>query len=285
MSQESLGGEDHFFGRIVAHNRLATQEQVDECQKVQESLRGLGVPKPLGEIMQAKGYLNVSEVEEILELQQARLASAETTAPEETGTEPASSDLVRLEGKDGDKFGAIVIGNGLLSAGRVDECLDIQRQAARMGVRLKIAEIMVQKGYLTERLIQSVLSIQRARRQRHGKLRPLYAAVASGIAAALLAIVVGSSFDGSRELPSIPDPGATPSLEREIPSPVRDGVGGTFEAEARNGGSSSRSEESGSSAGGAEGSRDPVDPEEDLFPEPPEEPGERELFPDDFRDR
>jgi len=63
--------EDQFlFGHLVVRNRLATQEQVDECVEIQRRLEEKGSLEKLGDIMIAKGYLTENQLHLILKAQQ-----------------------------------------------------------------------------------------------------------------------------------------------------------------------------------------------------------------------
>ncbi len=63
--------EDHFlFGHLVVRNKLATQEQVDECIEIQRRLEEKGSLEKLGNIMISKGYLTENQLRLILKAQQ-----------------------------------------------------------------------------------------------------------------------------------------------------------------------------------------------------------------------
>jgi serine/threonine protein kinase len=63
--------EDHFlFGNLVVRNKLATQEQVDECIEIQHRLEEKGSLEKLGNIMTSKGYLSDNQLRLILKAQQ-----------------------------------------------------------------------------------------------------------------------------------------------------------------------------------------------------------------------
>jgi serine/threonine-protein kinase len=58
------------FGAIAIKLGFTTLEKVDECLRLQEKMKELGVaPKKLGEIMLAKGYLTDAQVKEIFKYQ------------------------------------------------------------------------------------------------------------------------------------------------------------------------------------------------------------------------
>jgi serine/threonine-protein kinase len=55
------------FGEIALEQGLLTQAQVDECVAIQKQLRANGIVKTLGAICHDKGYLNLVEVNRIME--------------------------------------------------------------------------------------------------------------------------------------------------------------------------------------------------------------------------
>jgi serine/threonine-protein kinase len=65
--------ENLHFGAIAIKLGFTTLERVDECLRLQEKMKELGVaPKKLGEIMLAKGYVNDAQVREIFKYQGLR---------------------------------------------------------------------------------------------------------------------------------------------------------------------------------------------------------------------
>jgi aspartate ammonia-lyase len=60
-------------------------------------------------------------------------------------------------------FGVVAIGLGLITRGQLDECLRIQREEVDEGHLL--GTIMLDKGYLTEKQIQEVLTAQKRMRE------------------------------------------------------------------------------------------------------------------------
>ena len=65
--------ENLHFGAIAIKLGFTTLEKVDECLRLQEKMKELGVaPKKLGEIMLAKGYVTDGQVKEIFKYQGVR---------------------------------------------------------------------------------------------------------------------------------------------------------------------------------------------------------------------
>jgi serine/threonine protein kinase len=65
--------ENLHFGAIAIKLNFTTLEKVDECLRLQEKMKDLGVaPKKLGEIMLAKGYVTDAQVKEIFKYQGVR---------------------------------------------------------------------------------------------------------------------------------------------------------------------------------------------------------------------
>lgn len=58
------------FGRLAIEMRLVTQEQIDECLRIQHEMEKAGKKAPrLGELLAAKGYLTVEQVRDLLRRQ------------------------------------------------------------------------------------------------------------------------------------------------------------------------------------------------------------------------
>jgi serine/threonine-protein kinase len=65
--------ENLHFGAVAIKLGFTTLEKVDECLRLQEKMKDLGVaPKKLGEIMLAKGYVTEGQVKEIFKYQGMR---------------------------------------------------------------------------------------------------------------------------------------------------------------------------------------------------------------------
>src|SRR5688572_12451928 len=65
--------ENLHFGVIAIKLGFTSLEKVDECLRLQEKMKELGVaPKKLGEIMLAKGYVTEAQVKEIFKYQGMR---------------------------------------------------------------------------------------------------------------------------------------------------------------------------------------------------------------------
>ncbi|MBI3270807.1 MAG: hypothetical protein HYZ53_17525 [Planctomycetes bacterium] len=65
--------EDVLFGKIAYREGLATQEEVNECLRLQAKWEREGRPIHLGQLMCERGYLSAGQVHRILELQRKRL--------------------------------------------------------------------------------------------------------------------------------------------------------------------------------------------------------------------
>lgn len=65
--------ENLHFGAIALKLGFASLDRVDECMRIQEKMRTLGVePKKLGEIMVSKGYISEEQIAEIFRYQGLR---------------------------------------------------------------------------------------------------------------------------------------------------------------------------------------------------------------------
>jgi len=153
---EGVGGEN-FFGKIVVYNNLADNDQVAECLKLQKDLKRLGYELPLGQILVDRGHLDRGTVTDILEMQRKR----------HKGNLPAEiKDLQIKLPKDKNKdkkkinFGQLAVSNKVLAQEKIDTCLEIQALLKKHGIRKKIGEIVVEKGYLHQTTVEAILNVQ-----------------------------------------------------------------------------------------------------------------------------
>ncbi len=63
-------GEDLLLGKLAVRERLCTQEQVDECLRIQASSRS---PAPLGDLLLFKGYVTEVQLKDLLGRQHKKL--------------------------------------------------------------------------------------------------------------------------------------------------------------------------------------------------------------------
>lgn len=139
-----LSRADILFGKIAVAEGMVTQEQVDECVKLQESL---AERKPLGVILMEKEYLTQDHLQRIIELQRRNLERR----------------AIHSRWKRTDSlFGKLAIRFGLATEEQVNECVRIQAKI-EPDIFLRLGEILVKKGYMTNDMVQRILEFQKKR--------------------------------------------------------------------------------------------------------------------------
>ncbi len=129
---------DLLFGRIACHKGLLTESQLSAAIERQEAIRGEGRSVRLGELCVELGLLRNDQVERIL-LEQKLTAIREED---------------RL-------LGRLAVRNGLATEAQVLLCLNVQKaehSAGRGGLR--IGDILVRRGVLTEQAVRALLALQ-----------------------------------------------------------------------------------------------------------------------------
>lgn len=135
---------DHLFGRIAINAGLVTEAQVDECIRLQETLREW---KPLGQILIERGYTTESEVRKLLDLQRQKL----------------NAEAVRSRERRADSlFGKLVVRFGYATEEQVNEALTIQATDEKCR-NLRLGELLVARGYISADHIQRILAYQKGK--------------------------------------------------------------------------------------------------------------------------
>lgn len=62
--------EDALLGRLAVRGGFCSQEQIDECVRLQAASRS---PAPLGDLLQFKGYLTASQLKDLLSRQHKKI--------------------------------------------------------------------------------------------------------------------------------------------------------------------------------------------------------------------
>lgn len=131
------------FGKIAVTLKFCTQDQVDECARLQLQMQSPHRPAPkLGEIMVDKGYLTREQSAKVLETQRANLDLV---------------DPLMQKRKEAVLFGKLAVREGLCTQEEVNECLRLQ---AREGEKRSLGEIMVAEGCLTSVQVKELLGRQ-----------------------------------------------------------------------------------------------------------------------------
>jgi hypothetical protein len=135
---------DILFGKIAVKAGMCSDEQIDECIRMQEEMQQR---KPLGMIMLEKGYITEDQLQKIIEIQKANLQ------------EKAIHSRTK---RDDGMFGRIVLKLGFASEEQVHDAVRIQAKIEE-DIFLRLGEIMVKKGYLTNDQVHAVLDYQKTK--------------------------------------------------------------------------------------------------------------------------
>ncbi|MHC4778734.1 MAG: hypothetical protein ACYTFG_09190 [Planctomycetota bacterium] len=133
---------DLLLGQIALEKGFISQDQLDECLKVQESNPQW---KQLGMIFLDSEFISEEDLEIVLEIQRKNLEK--------------NLDNSELKLKDV-LFGRIVVSSRFATQGQVNECLREQERIERMGMFMRLGEILVKKGYLSDENMSEILSYQ-----------------------------------------------------------------------------------------------------------------------------
>ena len=139
---------DLLLGQIALEKGFIDRPQLDECILLQEKYENTETPKHLGLILLEKEYLDEEELELTLEIQRSKLNAA--------------VDKSDLKLKDL-LIGQIAIAQRLITRGQIDECLREQAKIEDLGIFLRLGEIMVKKGYLSDDKLDQILQYQKER--------------------------------------------------------------------------------------------------------------------------
>lgn len=131
--------EDLLFGKIAVSRGFCSQEQIDECVRMQSFDNS---PPPVGDLLLFKNYLTPEQHREVLKLQLERMQ-----AEDPVGKLPKESVL----------FGKLAVREKLMTQDQANECL---REQAKPGETRSIGEIMIAKGYLDSNQVKDLLSRQ-----------------------------------------------------------------------------------------------------------------------------
>jgi len=124
------------FEKYVHGLSLLAPEQLKKCKNVQHTLRELGISKGLEEITVRLGLMTSEKLASVLadirtkwQITIPRPVIAETTAEED----------LKLQGE--------LVQKSPEGATQVIECRQIQEEAAKLGIVLKVSDVLIAKGY------------------------------------------------------------------------------------------------------------------------------------------
>ncbi|MBI5369285.1 MAG: hypothetical protein HZA54_19775, partial [Planctomycetes bacterium] len=137
---------DALLGRLAIRKGLISIEQLEACLREQdEHLRREQNPPTLGALLVQRGYLAGAALHDLLQDQAAAL------------TEPlAGTEVRRADGL----FGKRILGHRLATPQQLNEALRVQGRLHDQGISLRLGEILVSRGVLTELQIRDVLTLQ-----------------------------------------------------------------------------------------------------------------------------
>ncbi|RKY19626.1 MAG: hypothetical protein DRP63_00285 [Planctomycetota bacterium] len=129
------------FDALLAKEGILDKERLQEAKQTQKSERNY---RSVGRILFEEGIVDRETVARLIERQRESLQhAAATSPPHET------------------LFGAIAIMKKFVTLEQVQHCLSEQKRLRRLGLFLRLGEIMVSKGYMT---LQQVLEVLRSQR-------------------------------------------------------------------------------------------------------------------------
>ena len=124
------------FEKYVHGLSLLTPDQIKKCKNVQHTLRELGIPKGLEEVVVRLGLMTSDKMATVL----ADIRSKwQITIPRPVIAETTDeADRAIQEG---------LVQKSPEGAGQVIECRQIQEEAAKLGIVLKVSDVLIAKGY------------------------------------------------------------------------------------------------------------------------------------------
>jgi hypothetical protein len=137
-----LSKADILFGRIAVNSGMATEEQVDECVRLQDEAQNT---KPLGLTMLEKGYISQDQLNQVIQIQQKNLQE-----------KAVHSRQKRIDSL----FGRLVVKLGFATEDEVNECVRVQARIEN-DIFMRLGEILVRKGYMTPEQVTQVLDYQK----------------------------------------------------------------------------------------------------------------------------
>ena len=125
------------FEKYVVGLSLLTPDQLKKCKNVQHTLRELGLPKGLEEIVIRLGLMTPEKMGQVVADIRTKW---QITIPRPVISETSPEADAALQES--------LVQKSPESAMKVIECRGIQEEAAKLGIVLKVADVLVAKGYL-----------------------------------------------------------------------------------------------------------------------------------------
>ncbi|MBI3273050.1 MAG: protein kinase [Planctomycetes bacterium] len=137
---------DFLLGQLALRKGLVTPAQLAECLREQASLAAGGTPAPLvGTLLCRRGYLALEALADLLMVQE----NARLLPPPRDEAWPADS-----------RFGRRLVAHELASPDQVEQAIRIQTSLHEHGISLRLGEILVSRGVLTELQVRDALALQ-----------------------------------------------------------------------------------------------------------------------------
>lgn len=134
MTARTTEDRPPLFGEIAVRWGYVSEDDVQECLRLQEQTGGM----PIGELLVERGLLQADQVQAILREQ------------------------VRWWDEAGDKvFGRLAVTLGWASEDDIEEAVEEQREKRADGLRVRLGEILVDRGILTSREVAQILDMQK----------------------------------------------------------------------------------------------------------------------------
>lgn len=131
------------LGRILVSEGYATREQVMEAVHLQERYQ---INEPVGEIMVKEGFITEKQLAKALDLQARRMGVGE----------PRSREM-----KEDAVFGRIAVAKKAVTKSQLHAALREQDKRAYLGHFQQLGEVMVEMGFLTDRMIARLIEYQK----------------------------------------------------------------------------------------------------------------------------
>lgn len=145
------------FGQLALENDVVTEDQLDEAIQVQEELfEEDEFHIPLGEVFVEKGFASQEVVDSLLEIQNQLRSGHEGVYKRESVSPP--------EEQNENTLGELALQNGLITEEEHQRALEIQANIQQRGISKRIGEVLIEKGFIEEEVIDSLLQVQETRR-------------------------------------------------------------------------------------------------------------------------
>lgn len=135
---------DILFGKIAINAGMVSSDNVEDCVRLQETMKE---KKPLGMILIDKGFITEDQLTKIIEIQRKNLQERAIHSREK---------------RDDGLFGKLVMRFAFATEEQINECIRVQAKL-ESDLFLRLGEIMVKKGYLTNDQVRQILEFQRTK--------------------------------------------------------------------------------------------------------------------------